>query len=113
MLIIRLDAIGDALALTPLLAALRRRSIPVDIVLRSANAGIFSSRAARSIVTARFELRSNAHSNLAAIEALGGELNARNYSHVLVATEDPGGYRLASRLGADVRIGFADRGASR
>jgi len=108
VLIIRLDAIGDALALTPLLAALHRRSFPVDIVLRSVNAGIFSSRAARSIVTARFELRSNARTNLAAIENLGSELNARKYSHVLVATEDPSGYRLASQVGAPVRIGFAD-----
>ena len=38
VLIIRLDAIGDALALTPLLAALRRRALPVDLVLRRANA---------------------------------------------------------------------------
>ena len=32
----------------------------------------------------------------------------REYSHVLVATEDPGGYRLAGSVGAPVRIGFAD-----
>ena len=32
VLVIRLDAIGDALALTPLLAALRERAIPVDLV---------------------------------------------------------------------------------
>ena len=60
VLIIRLDAIGDALALTPLLAALRRRAIPVDIVLRPSNAGIFAARAARHVVTATFELRSSA-----------------------------------------------------
>ena len=108
VLIIRLDAIGDALALTPLLAAFARRSIAVDVVLRRTNAGIFSSRAARAIVLADFDLRSNAARNLAAIADLGGRLRARAYSHVLVATEDAGGYRLAAATSAPVRIGFAD-----
>jgi ADP-heptose:LPS heptosyltransferase len=108
VLIIRLDAIGDALALTPLLAALRRRAVPVDIVLRPMNAGIFASRAARRIICADFELRSSTRSNLAAIERLGHELRLHEYSHVLVATEDPGGYRLASAIGAAARVGFGD-----
>jgi ADP-heptose:LPS heptosyltransferase len=106
VLIIRLDAIGDALALTPLLAAFRRHAIPVDVVLRPENAGIFSTRAARDIVTARFALRSSDRSNVAAIEQLGDELQRRAYSHVLVATEDPGGYRLAAAIGAPARVGF-------
>ena len=108
VLIIRLDAIGDALALTPLLAALRRRAIPVDVVLRRSNAGIFSKAAARSTLLADFELRSNARANLAAIERFGEELRPRRYSRVLVATEDPSGYRLAAGIGAPVRVGFAD-----
>ena len=106
VLIIRLDAIGDALALTPLLAAFREGGLPVDIVLARANAGIFTSLAARRIVVAGFAERSNTRSNLAAIERLGDELRANGYSHVLVATEDPGGYRLAAAVGAPVRIGF-------
>jgi ADP-heptose:LPS heptosyltransferase len=109
VLIIRLDAIGDALALTPLLAALSGRAIPVDLALCEANAGIFSARAARSIVTAKFDLRSSASSNLAAIDRLGRDLREREYSHVLVATEDPGGYRLAGSIGAPIRLGFADQ----
>lgn len=108
VLIIRLDAIGDALALTPLLAALRRRSIPVDVVLRPENAAVFSTRGVRDIVTARFALRSSARSNVASIEALGEELKGRTYSHALVATEDPAGYRLAAATGAPVRIGFVN-----
>ena len=108
VLIIRLDAIGDALALTPLLVALRRRALPVDLVLRRALATVFASRAARTIVPADFKLRSSAPGNLAAIERLGRELRGCEYSHVLVATEDPGGYRLAGAIGAPVRIGFAD-----
>lgn len=106
VLVIRLDAIGDALALTPLLAAFRARAIPADVVLSSQNAGIFSSRAARSTVASPFELRSSSPDDRAAIERFGRELSSRGYTHVLVATEDPGGYRLARAVGAPVRIGF-------
>jgi ADP-heptose:LPS heptosyltransferase len=108
VLIIRLDAIGDALALTPLLAALSRRAIPVDLVLSDANAGIFAARAARRVVAAAFAPRSSVHSNLVAIDRLGRRLREHDYSHVLVATEDPGGYRLAGAVGAPIRLGFAD-----
>lgn len=108
VLIIRLDAIGDALALTPLLAAFRRHAIPADVVLRPENGGVFSTRAARDIVIAQFALRSSARSNIAAIEELGAHLQRRSYSHVLVATEDPGGYRLAAAVGAPVRVGFVN-----
>jgi ADP-heptose:LPS heptosyltransferase len=108
VLIIRLDAIGDALALTPLLAALGRRGLPVDVVLGRENAGVFASRAIRESLVAEFALRSNAPSNLAAIQKLGRELRARNYTHVLVPTEDPAGYRLAGSVGAPARIGFVN-----
>ena len=108
VLIIRLDGIGDALALAPLLAALRRRAIPVDIVLRRSNARAFAAAAARSIVIAEFQLRSNSTTNVAGIEELGRSLRAHGYSHVLVATEDPGGYRLAGAVAAPVRIGFTN-----
>ncbi|MGA8534451.1 MAG: hypothetical protein WB615_10125 [Candidatus Tumulicola sp.] len=108
VLIIRLDAIGDALALTPLLAALHAMSIPVDVVLRPGNAGVFSSRAVRSVVVGDFDLRSNRPPNLAAIERLGERLATRRYTHALVATEDPGGYRLALASQAPARIGFSN-----
>jgi ADP-heptose:LPS heptosyltransferase len=108
VLIIRLDAIGDALALTPLLAALRADGIPADVVLRPGNADVFSSRAARLIVTSSFDVRSGSRANLAAIEHLGRELRERRYTHAVVATEDPGGYRLARASGAPVRIGFSN-----
>ena len=111
VLIIRLDAIGDALALTPAIAALRRRAIPVDIVLRSANEHAFAPGAVRDVIVAGFALRSNAPANVAEIERLGRELRARSYSHALVATEDAGGYRLAAAVGAPVRVGFEDFGS--
>jgi ADP-heptose:LPS heptosyltransferase len=107
-LIIRLDAIGDALALTPLLAALRSTSVPADVVLRPGNAGVFSSRAARAIVISHFDLRSSQPSNIAAIERLGQQLAPHRYSHALVATEDPSGYRLALAAQAPARIGFSN-----
>src|SRR5579883_105765 len=106
VLIIRLDGIGDALALTLLLAAFRRERIPVDAVLRPQNAAAFSSRALRKAIVAGFALRSSARDDLAAIERLGGDLGSNGYSHVLVATEDPAGYRLAGAIDAPVRVGF-------
>ena len=108
VLIIRLDAIGDALALTPLLAAFAQRGIPVDVALRPINASIFSSRAARRTIAADFDLRSGTAANRSAIAALGRDLGATHYSHALVATEDPGGYRLARASGAPVRVGFTN-----
>jgi ADP-heptose:LPS heptosyltransferase len=108
VLLIRLDAIGDALALTPLLAALRERQIPVDLVLHAANAQAFSSRAARSVFVAPFALRDSTRANRAAIARSGTELAANGYTEVLVATEDPGGYRLARAVGAPHRTGFAN-----
>lgn len=106
VLVIRLDAIGDALALTPLLSALCERSIPVDLVLRGVNAHIFSSRAVRGVYIAPFALRSSTRENRGAIEEFAERLRPNGYTHVLVATEDPGGYRLAHAIGAPVRVGF-------
>lgn len=107
-LVIRLDAIGDALALVPLLAALRANAIPADIVLCSGNARILSPQAVRSVVVADFDLRSSRPANLAAIERLGRRLASHRYSHALVATEDPSGYRLALAANAPARIGFSN-----
>jgi ADP-heptose:LPS heptosyltransferase len=108
VLIIRLDAIGDALALTPAIAALRRRAIAVDVVLGHSNANALAPRAVRDIIAADFELRNGTRSNVNAIERFGRDLRERRYTHVLVATEDPGGYRLAAAVGAPTRIGFED-----
>jgi ADP-heptose:LPS heptosyltransferase len=108
VLIIRLDAIGDALALTPSIAALRRQAIAVDVVLRSSNANAFAPRAVRDVIVADFKLRDGTRSNVNAIERLGRDLRERRYTHVAIATEDPGGYRLAAAIGAPMQIGFED-----
>lgn len=108
VLVIRLDAIGDALALTPALASLRRHAIPFDIVLTDRNAGVFAHATARRTFVADFALRSSTAQNRAAIDRLGKRLRDNAYTHVIVATEDPGGYRLASAVGTHMRVGFAD-----
>lgn len=108
VLVIRLDGIGDALALVPLLAALRARAIPTDVVLGPANAGVFSSRAARRCIASTVGLRSSSACNLAEIERFGRTLAQTSYTHALVATEDPSGYRLARASGAPVRAGFSN-----
>ena len=108
VLLIRLDGIGDALALAPLLAALRARDIPVDAVLSAQNVDAFAPSALRERWAAPFAQRDSSRANLDAIATFGRELSERGYSHALVATEDPGGYRLARACGAPRRIGFAN-----
>jgi len=108
VLVIRLDSIGDAVALTPLLAALRERHIPVDLVMRPVNAHVFSSQAARNVYVAPFSLRSSSAANIRAIDAFGTTLRNNQYSDIFIATEDPGGYRLARSIGAPRRTGFVN-----
>jgi ADP-heptose:LPS heptosyltransferase len=106
VLLIRLDAIGDALALTPLLAALTSAGIPADLVLRRENAAVFSSRAARRIDVAPWSLRSGQRDDDEAVQHLAADLATRNYTHALIATEDPSGYRLARAARIPERVGF-------
>jgi ADP-heptose:LPS heptosyltransferase len=106
VLVIRLDGIGDALALTPLLAAFASDGIPVDLVLREGNAGLFTTRAVRRVDVASWRLRSNDESDVAAMRELASTLAQRGYTHALVATEDPSGYRLARASGVPQRAGF-------
>lgn len=106
VLVIRLDGIGDALALSPLLAALASSGIPADIVLRPENAAIFSRSAVRHVDVASWRLRSSEREDDAAMRALAAELASRNYTHAIVATEDPSGYRLARAAHIPKRVGF-------
>lgn len=106
VLIVRLDAIGDALALVPLLAALREHGARVDAVLRPENAGVFASRALNQKYVAGFSLRDSSRHTRAQIAALGEQLAAQRYDYALIATEDLAGYRLAAQSRARRRIGF-------
>jgi ADP-heptose:LPS heptosyltransferase len=95
VLIVRLDAIGDALTTVPLIAALRRRGMRIGVVLRTANAHVYADRA-----------YDRAHIATAAPEALASEIRAANYDYALIATEKPAAYRLAYRARIPRRIGF-------
>ena len=96
VLLVRLDAIGDALTLVPAIATLRRYGFRIGAVLGPANAHVFSSRALDAVhVTGE---RSP--------EELAREIDEKNYTAALIATEKPEGYRLAYRARIPVRIGF-------
>lgn len=93
VLIVRLDAIGDALALTPLIAALRASGARVDAVLSRVNAQAFAKRSLDRVY-------------LAGSPGLTEALRAQHYTHALIATEDAAGYRIARDARVPVRVGF-------
>jgi ADP-heptose:LPS heptosyltransferase len=95
VLIVRLDAIGDALTAVPLIAALRARGMRVGAVLRTANAQVYAQQACDRIHVAN-----------GAPEALAAEIHAEQYDCALIATEKPAAYRLAYDARVPQRIGF-------
>ena len=92
VLIIRLDAIGDALALAPLLLEFKTQQIPVDVLLSERNRNVYAAHAMRNGL----------------VNVTTEQLQALSYTHVLVATEDASGYRLARETRAPHRIGFSN-----
>ncbi len=105
-LIVRLDALGDTLALAPLLLALRDAAVPTDIVVAPAARDLFVRAALRRAYIAPFAQRDDSAANRSAIRDFAEQLRPNRYSHILVATEDPAGYRLAAALAAPHRVGF-------
>lgn len=95
MLIVRLDAVGDALTAVPLIAALRRRGMRVGVVLRTVNAHVYAERACDRV-----------HVATDGPEALAPEIRAERYDYALIATEKPEAYRLAYGAGVPQRVGF-------
>jgi ADP-heptose:LPS heptosyltransferase len=93
VLIVRLDAIGDALTTLPLIAALRRHGYRVGAVLRPVNAQIFAARALDRV-------------HLAGTPGLIEEIRREGYGTALIATEKPEAYRIARAAKIPVRIGF-------
>lgn len=96
MLLVRLDAIGDALTLVPAIAALRRHAYRIGAVLRPVNAEIFSRRALDHIHVATRAPR----------KEFAREIRGQRYGAALVVTEKPEGYRLAHDAGIPSRVGF-------
>lgn len=105
ILLVRLDGIGDALACTPLVAALRDAGHQLGIALTQRNAAIFARDAfAWTHVLERRPWPAHGHavrdftSTIEAAAAIGYEL-------ALVASEEHDAYTLAERC-APRRIGF-------
>jgi ADP-heptose:LPS heptosyltransferase len=92
VVIVRLDAIGDALTTVPLVEALRARGARTGMVLSRANAGVFSSRALD-----RVHLR-GPHA--------AAEMRHERYDVALIASEEPEAYALARDAKIPARIGF-------
>lgn len=93
VLIVRLDAIGDALTTLPLIATLRRYGMRVGAVLRHINAGVYSRSALDRVHIA------DGHDVLA-------EVRNESYDCALIPTEKPQAYRIARGAGIRRRIGF-------
>lgn len=91
MLIVRLDAIGDALVTVPLAAALRSAGFSVSAVLSNANTQAFAPQALDRV-----------HVGLETLP----EIRAQRYDIALIPSEEPEAYELARDAGIPVRIGF-------
>jgi ADP-heptose:LPS heptosyltransferase len=95
VLIVRLDAIGDALTLVPLVAALREHGARIGAVLRPANAEVFARRAFDDV-----------YIDADGISGLVPPVQRAHYDYALIPTEKPEGYRLAFQARIPHRIGF-------
>jgi ADP-heptose:LPS heptosyltransferase len=96
VLLVRFDALGDALTLVPLIAALRLQGLRTGAVLRPQNAQIFSQRALDCVHVA----------GAGAQHKLISSIRAQRYGTALIATEKPEGYRMAYQARIPRRIGF-------
>ena len=105
ILLVRLDGIGDALACTPLVAALRDAGHQLGVALSQRNAAIFARETfAWTHVLERtpWPGHGHAHRDVAAtIEAAA----SIGYDVALVASEEPDAYALAQRCASE-RVGF-------
>jgi ADP-heptose:LPS heptosyltransferase len=95
VLLVRLDAVGDALTLVPVIAALRRRNLRIGAVLRPANAEIFSKRALDRV-----------HVINGSADEVVSQVRAEHYAAAIIPTEKPDGYRIPYRARIPQRIGF-------
>jgi len=106
IVLIRVDAIGDALVTTPLIAALRENGHEVGVVLSDVNAGIFDERAiARPHVLERIPWPRNGSTPTSRARTLA-EMRGRAYDVALIASEEPEAYAIACDAGIKQRIGF-------
>jgi ADP-heptose:LPS heptosyltransferase len=102
ILLVRLDGIGDALACVPSLEGLRRAfpDAAFAAVCSRVNADVFS-RSRVPVV--------HVYDSSQPATTLAGEIRSEAYTDVLIATEEPIGYRIARTSGARRRAGFWHR----
>jgi ADP-heptose:LPS heptosyltransferase len=106
IVVIRVDAIGDALVATPLLAALRENGHEIGIVLSNANAGIFDERALSWYhVLDRIPWPKHGSTEASYARALA-EMQGVRYDVALIASEEPEAYTLAREAAIPARVGF-------
>jgi ADP-heptose:LPS heptosyltransferase len=104
ILLVRLDGIGDAVACTPLIAALRESGHRLGLALSDRNAGIFTARtAAATHVLERIPWPQHGSTPASRTAAEAG-IAAERYDVALIASEEPEAYGLAA--GIPRRIGF-------
>ncbi|PZR57874.1 MAG: hypothetical protein DLM50_04900 [Candidatus Meridianibacter frigidus] len=103
---VRVDGLGDALACTPLLAALRSSGHRVGAVLTARNAGIFSARALDTEhIVERIPWPQHGYT-APTWECALREVRARNYDVALIPSEEPQAYTFAKQAGILQRVGF-------
>jgi ADP-heptose:LPS heptosyltransferase len=104
--LVRVDAIGDALVTTPLIAALRENGHDIGVVLSDVNAGIFDERAFAALhVLERIPWPRHGSAPASHARTLA-EMRDRRYDVALVASEEPEAYAIAREAGIPQRIGF-------
>ena len=101
-----MDGIGDALACTPLIAALRDGGHSVSAVLSTGNAEIFAARTFERVhVLERIPWPKHGYTPKTWDRALADASEAK-YDIALIASEEPQAYTFAKRAGIKARAGF-------
>lgn len=104
--LIRVDAIGDALVTTPLIAALRQAGHELGVVLSNSNAGIFEAGAfSWQHVLDRIAWPKHGSTEASYARTLA-EMRRIGYDTALIASEEPEAYALAREAAIPSRIGF-------
>jgi ADP-heptose:LPS heptosyltransferase len=100
------DGVGDALACTPLIAALRDAGHAVSALLTTRNAGIFAPGALENVhVVERIPWPQHGYTPETWKRALA-EAVAQRYDVALIPSEEPQAYTFAKLAGIGKRVGF-------
>lgn len=108
MLLVRADGIGDALACTPLIAALRDAGHTVGAILGPSNGAIFARHTFSAVhVLERIAWPRHGSTPESRSSALA-QVKAAGYDVALVASEELDAYAFASEAGIERRVGYVN-----